>query len=189
MSQDFIAHTPQTAPEEIREELALIEKTIGFLPMMYAKMAEAPGLMKAYRAGSTLFDQTALTAIERQVVSLTASRLHGCDFCMTAHSWLARKLGMAPEILEALREGTALPDGKLDALRIFVEAMGAKRGAVTEADKDAFFAAGFTRRHALEVVHGVALKVMTNYTNALADTPPNPEFGDINLWTRPADRF
>jgi hypothetical protein len=58
-----------------------------------------------------------------------------------------------------------------------------KRGDVSDQDKRAFFDAGYRPRQTLEIILGFALKTMTNYTNGLARTPPNPEFGDA-LWHR-----
>jgi alkylhydroperoxidase family enzyme len=60
-----------------------------------------------------------------------------------------------------------------------------KRGAVSDEEKRAFFDAGYTPRQALEVILGIALKTITNYTNALAHAPPNAEFGDA-VWRRHA---
>jgi alkylhydroperoxidase family enzyme len=109
--------------------------------------------------------------------------MHDCDFCMSAHSWGARRQDIDANIVAALRTGQSLPDVKLEALRDFVAAMVNARGAVTDADKALFFAAGYTPRQALEIILGLALKVITNYTNALASTPPNAEFG-ADLWQR-----
>jgi alkylhydroperoxidase family enzyme len=39
-----------------------------------------------------------------------------------------------------------------------------------------FLNAGFTRRHILEVILGVSQKVMSNYTNHLANTPVDAPF-------------
>jgi AhpD family alkylhydroperoxidase len=160
-----------------------MQKRMGFIPTMLAKFAEAPALLMAYQAAAPFFDETSLTPAERTVVLMAASHRHDCDFCMTAHSWGARRQGMDDATLARLREGEALPGEKLEALRIFTLAMLEKRGAVSDTDKQAFFAAGYGPRQALEVILGLALKTMTNYTNALARTPPNPEFGDA-VWQR-----
>lgn len=104
---------------------------------------------------------------------------------MTAHSWGARHQGVDEEVLAALRAGRSLGDPKLEALRTFTAAMLEKRGAVSDDDKRAFFEAGYGPRQALEIILGLALKTITNYTNALARTPPNPEFGDT-IWQRHA---
>ena len=182
MDNTFPTHTPETAPHLARETLIRTQAALGFIPTMYAKQAEAPQLLEAYRTVAALFEQTSLSQEERLVVSMTASRFHECDFCMTAHSWLGRKSGIEDALVDGLRSGEPLDDPRLEALTQFVRAGLEKRGQVTNYDRDAFFAAGFAPRHALEVVLGLAAKVMTNFTNAIADTPPNPEFGKASLW-------
>jgi len=183
MTDLFPAHTVETAPAEVRETLAAAQRNMGFIPSMFAKFAEAPALLHAYQAAAPHFDKSSLSATERVVVALATSYRHNCDFCVTAHSYGARRSGVAEEIVDALRGGMDLTDPKLEALRKFVLAMIERRGAVTSEEKEAFFAAGYTPRQALEVVLGLALKTFTNYTNALARTPPNPEFGSA-IWHR-----
>jgi uncharacterized peroxidase-related enzyme len=182
MTNTFPAHTPDTAPQEAREALTQITQRLKFTPMMYAKQAEAPALFDAYRQGSALFEKTSLTSTERLIVLMSVSRLHNCDFCMSAHSWAGRRSGDDEDVIEALRNGTPIANARLQALRTFTEAMVLKRGAVSDDDRSALFAAGYTPRQALEVVLGIGLKILTNFTNALASTPPNPEFGEQNLW-------
>jgi AhpD family alkylhydroperoxidase len=184
MSELFPAHTVETAPDEVRPAMQAMQK-MGFIPSMAAKLAEAPALLMGYQALAPYFDKTSLNPTERLVVYLVASYRHNCDFCMSAHSWSARRQGIDEEVVTALREGRSLADPKLEALRTFVAALLETRGAVSDDDKRALFDAGYTPRQALEVILGLALKTMTNYANALARTPPNPEFGDA-LWHRRA---
>ena len=185
MTDLFPAHTIETAPEEVRGAMEVMQKNMGFIPSMLAKFAEAPALLMAYQAAAPFFEKTSLTPNERLVILLTASYRHNCDFCMSAHSWGARRQGLDETVLTALRAGQRLSDPKLEALRTFVVAMIEQRGAILDEDKRALFDAGYAPRQALEVVLGLALKTMTNYTNALARTPPNAEFGDA-LWQRRA---
>ena len=184
MSEMFPTHTVETAPDEVRPVMQAMQQRMGFIPSMAAKFAEAPSLLMGYRTLEPFFDKTSFDPTERLVVYLTASYRHNCDFCMSAHSWAARRQGIDEEVVVALREGRSLADPKLEALRAFVAAMLEKRGAVSDEEKQAFFDAGYLPRQALEVILGLALKTMTNYTNALARTPPNPEFGA--LWQRRA---
>jgi AhpD family alkylhydroperoxidase len=185
MTEMFPAHTIETAPDDVRPALQAIQQKMGFIPSMLAKFAEAPPLLMGYQALAPFFDKTSLDPSERLVVYLVASHRHNCDFCMSAHSWGARRQGIDEATIAALREGGPLSKPKLEALRTFVAAMLEKRGAVSDEEKQAFFDAGYTPRQALEVILGLALKTMTNYTNALARTPPNPEFGDA-VWHRRA---
>lgn len=61
------------------------------------------------------------------------------------------------------------------------------RGFVSDTDVDTFLAAGYDRAAVLAVVLGVALKVISNYTNHVAETPVNEAF-QKHAWTPTAQR-
>ncbi|MFY0617965.1 carboxymuconolactone decarboxylase family protein [Shimia sp.] len=179
---EFPLHTPQTAPQAARTILKDVQSRLGFIPTMYAKQAEAPVVLKTYRMLDEAFETTSLTTTERLVVLMTVSRYHACDFCMSAHSWRAQIAKLSPPLIEALRTGALTGNTRLDALATFTYAMVDSRGAISDDQLQAFREAGFSRQQALEVILGIAAKVMTNFTNRLAHTPPNPEFGSENVW-------
>ncbi len=79
-------------------------------------------------------------------------------------------------ISEALRNETPLPSPRLEALRTFTIAVVRSRGLVDKHALADFLEAGFTQRQVLEVILGTAQKVMSNYTNHLADTPIDKPF-------------
>ncbi|MEL6410477.1 MAG: carboxymuconolactone decarboxylase family protein, partial [Pseudomonadota bacterium] len=72
---------------------------------------------------------------------------------------------------QALRNETPLPSAKLEALRTFTLRMLRNRGNVTEAQMQEFFDAGYDHRAVLDVILGLAQKVMSNYINHVAETP------------------
>jgi alkylhydroperoxidase family enzyme len=47
---------------------------------------------------------------------------------------------------------------------------------LSQSQQEKFFAAGYTKQQLLEIVLGLAQKVMSNYTNHLADTPVDNAF-------------
>ena len=51
----------------------------------------------------------------------------------------------------------------------------AHKGAVSDAQLQAFVDAGYRKEQAVDVVMGVALATLCNYTNNLAQTEINPE--------------
>jgi len=81
-----------------------------------------------------------------------------------------------PAVLKALRKGTELPDTKLNALATFVRTLIRSKGHVSEADQDAFTAAGYTREQGLGVLIGVAMKTIANFANHLMSTPLDQQF-------------
>ncbi len=145
---------------------------------MYANMANAPGLLETYLSGYKLFRaESGFTAPEQEVVFLTISRDNGCTYCLAAHTMIAEKMSRVPAaVLDALRSGAPLPDAKLQALSHFTHIMGETRGRPSPADVAAFLAAGYSERHVLEVILGLAVKTISNYANHVFHTEVDPAF-------------
>lgn len=181
----FTVYTIDTAPEGAKQTLAAAKSAFGFVPNLQGTMAESPELLAGYSALWDLFSKTTLTPHEQQVVYLTSNFENECHYCMAGHTALAKMQKMDPSVISALRAGTELPDQKLEALHKFAKLVVTNRGWVSEADLEAFLASGYTRRNALEVILGVATKVMSNYTNHVAHTELD-SFMRGNEWSKPA---
>lgn len=175
------------APEAARATLAAVRADFGMIPNLERTMAQAPALLEAYATAWSLFDATSFDPAARQVVYQAANVENDCAYCVPWHTLLARKAGLAEADVQALRAGAALSDPKLEALRRFAQAMVRARGRVTRAERDAFLAAGWTPRQALEVVLGLAVKTMSNYANSLAGTPLDREVATL-AWEKPTIR-
>ena len=169
---DFPSHDLNTAPEGSKPLLEKSQAAFGRLPGLHAVMAESPALLDGYQQLHRLFAQeTSFDADELTVVWQTINVEHACHYCVPAHTGIAKMMKVDDEITNALRDETPLPNDRLEALRTFVLQMVRQRGDVTDAQVETFLAAGFTRQQILEVVLGIAQKVMSNYTNHLAQTP------------------
>ena len=101
---------------------------------------------------------------------------------MAAHTSLSQMAKVPDDIIEALRDGTPIADAKLEALRVFTTRINKNRGWVEQSDLDAFFAAGYDKASVLDVIVGTSLKVLSNYTNHIAQTPVDVAF-QPNTWT------
>src|SRR5690606_23554936 len=89
---NFPFHTPESAPAAAQPVLADANARFGFVPNLYAGLAEAPPVLHAYLGLAQQFATTSLSPIEREVVSLAASAEHQCTFCVAAHSMLATSM-------------------------------------------------------------------------------------------------
>lgn len=172
------SHTLNSESPRIRGVLTKAQKQVGFIPNMYAVMANSPGLLETYLTGYELFrKESGLTPAEQEVVLLTISRENGCHYCVAAHSVLADNVsGVPTEVTDAIRDGAPVPDPKLRALSEFTRTLLAKRGRPDRADVDAFLAAGYTERHILEIILAVAVKTLSNWSNHVFDTPVDEMF-------------
>ena len=90
---------------------------------------------------------------------------------MPWHNKLARDAGISEPDLLALRSHSPLSDPKLEALHQFTRLVVRERGKVSGAMTGVFFAAGWGAQQVLEVVLAVAIKTMSNYTNAIVQVP------------------
>lgn len=172
----FTKHTDATAPEGAAEVLAKVKARYGFIPNLAATLAESPVTLDAVLNLSGAFDKTSFTEIERQVILITSSAVNGCDYCKTVHAALGRKAGIDDKTLKALLALAPISEAKLSALRDFTRAMVEEQGRLHEQRVRQFLDAGYTNAQVFEVVMGIALKTLTNYSNHLTGTRPNPEF-------------
>lgn len=175
MKNDFTLHDPDTAPQGAQKFLQQAKAALGKVPNLERVMAEAPTLLEAYVKTWALFDKTSLSPIERQVVYQTANVVNGCSYCRPWHMELSLMAGLQEGEAIKLRDGQALSDPKLEALRNFTQTLIATAGHMDETAVAAFMDAGYNQQHAMEVVLGCAIKTMSNFTNALAGTPLDDE--------------
>ncbi|PPD50948.1 MAG: carboxymuconolactone decarboxylase family protein [Methylobacter sp.] len=172
----FSLHTLDTAPEASKPLLSKAKQDFGFIPNLLAGMAESPALLEGYRSLAASFDKTRLSEAERQIILLTTSRVNGCRYCMAAHTVIAKSGGVPDDVVTALRNQTPLADPKLEALRQFAEVVVERRGWLEETDLQNFYMAGYTQENVLDVILGVGLKMLSNYTNHIAQTPLDTVF-------------
>ncbi|MBO6509158.1 MAG: carboxymuconolactone decarboxylase family protein [Roseibium sp.] len=173
---EFTLHDATTAPEASKPLLANSVAAFGMIPNLHAVMAESPQLLEAYQRIHALFQETSFDKEELTVVWQTVNVENSCHYCVPAHSAIAKSEGVDDAVTNALRNQTALPTAKLEALRTFTLKVVRDRGHVDEAAVQAFLSAGYTKQNILDVVLGYAQKVMSNYTNHLADTPVDRPF-------------
>lgn len=141
-------------------------------------MAEAPALLRGYFTLNDIFEQSSFSPGECQVVSLCISAWNRCHYCVPAHSVLAKAAKVPPEVVAAIREDHSIPDKKLEGLRHFINTMLEKQGRPNERDLQAFYETGYTQANVLEVILGIGLNTLSNYTNHIANTPLDKAYAD-----------
>jgi len=174
---EYTLHTKETAPDESRHLLDNSVKLFGMIPGLHGVMAESPALLEAYQVAHDCFSNgTSFDNDELTVVWQSINVDNGCHYCVPAHSAIANSMGVSNEIDNALRNKTPLPNARLEALRDFTLRVSHDRGHLNDNAINDFLAAGFTKRHILEVILGYSQKVMSNYTNHIANTPVDKIF-------------
>lgn len=185
----FASYTPDNAPEGSKARLAEVQKAWGFVPQLHGNLAESPVALEAYDTLFGLVAKSTLSPVEQQVAYQAINVVHQCEYCVAGHTYLSRLVKMDEQAIAALRHGAPIADARLQALRLFAEAVVRERGFVGDAAVDAFLAAGFTKANVLEVVTIAATKTISNYTNHITHTAKEAFMADPALgWTAPRNR-
>jgi uncharacterized peroxidase-related enzyme len=150
---------------------AQIKKAIGSVPNTFAAIAaHGPAALKAVLAADTVLAAGTLPKRDQEVTKLVISAAGGCDYCVAAHSHLARLAGLKPEVLKQIRDGQPTGDAKRDALVGFVRKLAQSSGTVSDADFAAIKAAGYSDGQLVEISLAFATTVFTNVFNRINDT-------------------
>lgn len=178
--------TIDDAEPEAKALLEGAKKKMGFVPNMYGAMANSPGLLNTYMQGYSAFrENSGFSSIEQEVIFLAISQVNGCEYCMAAHSFLAEAAsGVPSDVTAAIRDGKPVPEIQLSALSIFTRLMVTKRGLPSLDNVESFLAAGYKEKDVLEIIHAIAVKTISNYTNHIFHTDVDDAFNK-HAWTDP----
>lgn len=174
---------PAHAQGAQKQVLDKAKAQVGFIPNMYANMANAPAALDTYLHGYGLFrSESGFTPPEQEVVFLAASAVNDCGYCMAAHSMIADKVSkVSPEVLAAIRAGRPIPDPRLAALHRITTEMARTRGQPSPDAVQAFLDAGFEEQKLLYIVLALAVKTISNFTNHAFATEVDQRFAGYRL--------
>lgn len=169
---------PARAEGARKQVLDKARAQVGFIPNMYANMANAPAVLDTYLHGYGLFrSESGFTPPEQEVVFLAASQANGCDYCTAAHSMIADLKSKVPkDTLDAIRAGRRIPDARLAALYRLTADMVRTHGRPSEGVVQEFRDAGFEERQLLYVVLALAVKTLSNFSNHAMATEVDERF-------------
>lgn len=176
----FTLTTETDAPLASREALTELKDSLGFLPKVFAAVAQSPQALRAFMILNEQFSKTPFNITEREVIQLTASVENACGYCVAGHSAFAHAQHVPVQVINAIRESRAIDDGKLQALSELTREIIRKRGAIEQNTLDNFHTAGYTSAQALEVVLGVCVKMFSNLSASITRIPLDDEFADFH---------
>ena len=172
---DFTFYTPENAEGDAKTILQGVEEKYGFVPNLFAYMAEAPYTIEAYAFLNDLLSKTALTPAQQQIALLAVSVYNQCEFCRVAHQAFGKMSKANPQSISAIVEGSLIEAPQDKALVDMVVSIVDSRGWVSEERLQNFFDAGFEKRHVYDLILIVTIKTLSNFSNHLTKPEPNKE--------------
>jgi uncharacterized peroxidase-related enzyme len=156
-------------PEASKPILDAVHKQLGVVPNMFRLIATSPAALQGFTANNGALSK-ALDVRTRERIALAVAQLNGCDYCLSAHSYLGLNLAkITPEEVALNRKGQS-GDAKADAAVRFATKVLREQGQVSNGDIKAVRDAGFTDGQIVEIIAVTAENIFTNLLNVAAQT-------------------
>ena len=162
--------TVDTSPEASKPLLAAVKQSLGVVPNLMKLVGHSPAALEGYLSLNGALAKGKLDAKLRERIALAVAEYNGCDYCLSAHDYLGRNVAkLSGDEIDAARDFHS-GDPRADAALRFARRVTELRGRVSDADLSTLRDAGFDEASTLEIVVTVALNVLTNYVNNVAQT-------------------
>ena len=157
------------APEGSKATLDAVHNQLGVVPNLFRLISNSPATLSAFTSFQGALSKT-LDVKTRERIALAVAQVNGCDYCLSAHTYLGLNLAkISPEEVALNRKG-ASGDAKANAAVGFAAKVARERGHVSDEDIAAVRAAGFSDAQIVEIIALVAENCFTNYLNEVAKT-------------------
>jgi uncharacterized peroxidase-related enzyme len=169
MSRISIPTTEQTLPAAL-PLLAAVQAQLGVTPNLMKLVGHSPAALEGYLSLNGAVAKGKLNVQLRERIALAIAEYNGCDYCLSAHDYLGRNVAKLSDAeLSAARDAHS-QDIRINAALQFARRVAETRGMVSDADIATLRAADFDEASVIEIVVNVALNVLTNYVNNVAQT-------------------
>jgi len=162
--------TAEHTVEASKPLLAAVQKSLGVTPNLMKLVGHSPAALEGYLSLNGAIGKGKLSAQLRERIALAIAEYNGCDYCLSAHDYLGQNVAkLSRTELDAARNGHS-EDAQVEAALRFALQVAQTRGRVSDADLATLRLAGFDEASVIEIVVNVALNVLTNYVNNVAQT-------------------
>jgi len=158
------------APAASQPLLEAVNKQLGVVPNLFRLVSTSPAALQGYLGLSGALGKGALPAATRERIALAVAEINGCDYCLSAHTYLGKNLAKLNDAEIAANRNGVSNDPKADVAVRFAAKIVRERGHVSEDDVRAVKLAGYDDAQVIEIVLHVALNTWTNYINEVAKT-------------------
>lgn len=160
---------PATATGKQKTLLDAVQKKLGRVPNLMRTLAQAPAALDGYLALSGALASGSLDPKVREQIALTVAEANLCDYCLSAHSAIGGMVGLSTDEVAAARQATA-GNQKTNAILKLARSIVVNRGELADGDLATARAAGVSDGEIVETTANVALNILTNYVNHVAQT-------------------
>jgi uncharacterized peroxidase-related enzyme len=160
---------PSEATGETKVLFDIVQAKLGGVPNLFRTLGRSPAALKGFLHLHEALGSGALDVKLREQIALTVAEENRCEYCLSAHTAIGKRVGLSASDLEGARRAAA-SDPKVEAALLFARQVVRKRGRVTDEEVERLRNAGYSDGEVAEIVANVALNIFTNYFNHVAGT-------------------
>lgn len=164
---------PEKASGKLKELYNGIQQQMGRIPNIFQNLGNSPVVLEAFLKLNEAAEKTNLSPQLREQIALTIAQTNHCQYCLSAHTLIAKNKGLDEHIILEARGGIA-HDPKTQAILRFAKQVVEKRGNLSEQDIEALKAGGINDSELVEIMLIININMFTNYFNHITD--PNIDF-------------
>jgi len=160
---------PVHATGKTKQLFDVAQSKFGAVPNLIRVLGNSPAALAALLNFGDALAGGSLNAKVREQVALTVAESNMCGYCLSAHTFIGSKIGLAEDEISNARHAHATVE-KTDAILKLARAIVVQRGEVSDGDLKQARAAGLTDGDIVETIANVVLNIFTNYVNHVART-------------------
>ncbi|GJM02608.1 MAG: alkyl hydroperoxide reductase AhpD [Rhodomicrobium sp.] len=158
------------APTASQPILEAVNKQLGSVPNIFRMVSNSPAALEGYASLNGALGKGKLDPQTRERIALAVAEVNGCNYCLSAHTYLGKNLAKLDDVeIAANRGGTSTDPKAVAAVRFAITVLN-ERGHINNEDLNEVRAAGYSNEEIIEIVQHVALNVWTNFINEVAQT-------------------
>lgn len=152
---------PATATGEAKQLLDAVQASLGMVPNFIRVLANSPAALGAFLGLHGIAGAGALDPRTRERIALAVAEQNACQYCVSAHTAIGRKVGLDNQEMLDNRLGRS-SEPKAEAALSFARALVEHTGQVSRAEFEVVRAAGHSDAEIVEIITHVAMNIFTN---------------------------
>jgi uncharacterized peroxidase-related enzyme len=149
------------ANAEQKALLGAIQSQLGMTPNFLKIFANSPVALKAFLGLHAIANEGSLTPQTRERIALAVAQQNSCEYCLSAHTAIARKTGLSGDEITSARAGSS-EDAKAAVAVKLARSLVEHQGDITTAELVEARDAGYTDADIVEIITHVGMNVLTN---------------------------
>lgn len=160
---------PVIATGKAKQLLDAVNTKLGIVPNLTRVLANAPAALEGYLNFSGALAGGVLSAKVREQIALAVAQGNHCDYCLSAHTFIGGKVGLAADEIAEARQAVGSGDKDNAILKLALSIV-VQKGEISDTALANARAAGLNDAEIVETTANVALNIFTNYMNHVAQT-------------------